>query len=57
MGRPTLPEVEKLKSRIVDLTDDEANVLFAWFEMLLEVREADRKRSQKGPNGLGTGAV
>lgn len=47
MPRTALTEVDKLKYRIIGLPDEESDMLFTWFEALLDVRAlkaADKKR-------------
>ena len=44
MARKALPEVEKLKTRIIELSEEEAKELFDWLELLLDVREAETRR-------------
>jgi len=44
MARKALPEVQKLKDRIMELTDAETSELYEWLELLVDVREAEAKR-------------
>lgn len=45
MGRPKLPEVDKLKDRILELDDDESETLFEWFSNVRDVREYDARKA------------
>ena len=47
MARKALPEVDKLKDRIIDLAEEEFAALYDWMERVSEVREADKRAAER----------
>ncbi len=47
MSRKKTPELEKAKQQVKALSDEDANALLEWFELLLEVREDEKERKLK----------
>ena len=47
MARQKKEEIVKAKDQILALSDDDAESLYNWFEMLLEVREQEKERKLK----------
>ncbi len=47
MSRTKTPTLTKAKDAIIACSDEEAETLYEWFDMLLEVREAEKERKLK----------
>jgi hypothetical protein len=46
-----IPEIEKLKDRIVDLPHEEAEALQVWLSAITGVRREDKKRAESKKEG------
>lgn len=47
MPRQAKPAVQKLKEQIIELPPDEAQEVYDWLDMLLEVREQDAAAAKR----------